>query len=310
MCILTLFISILATFKEHAIDRTPNYSSSKCISDEVIKEVADKLIMTTNKGTKKLAELRKWNTKDYKIKQIHCSDNTHIFLIKANNIYNVIKYVVNANENKNEIKFAHMVQHENIVEVYKTFTPSEYKGYFLIMEPMNYPLLIEDAKKHPKRIKKIVGSIINALKYLKKNRILYNNICFENILIKNVGSEKVYKLCDFTCANVFGCKNTDRSFVFRNNAFTPPEMYVEHTFDEKTDIWMLGRLIKFYQIGKLIDDRCQKSHLSNSAVFARYLLNITEKAKGGSKDSPTVTRCCKIHPENRPSYEEIEGWFS
>ena len=186
----------------------------------------------------------------------------------------------------NEINIHKSLNHSNIIS-FKLYFEEE-KNFFIIMEQCNNSL--EQLIQHRKKITELevqyyIFQIINALKYLHKNKIMHRNLQLSNLFL----SEKlILKVGDFSFA--IKLKNDNiKEFIFGHPNYVAPEMIDgEKGYSYKADIWSLGIIIYKLIIGKFPFESNNKEELFNKIKNDQIIFPedsiISEDAKDLIKD--------------------------
>lgn len=142
---------------------------------------------------------------------------------------------------ENEVKIMSKLKHNNIIELYKTFTKLDH--IYLILEYCENGDLssyIKENKLLENQVNTIFIQIVNGIEYLHVNQILHRDLKPHNILI---GLHNTIKICDFGFACYYN--NIDNSLC-GSPFYMAPEMLRKEKYDIKIDIWSLGILL--YQL--------------------------------------------------------------
>lgn len=241
------------------------------------------------------------------IKLLYVLNDTYVFRFEHKIRNLIFKYKKINNPYSNEVEISRRIErrelnHENIVKIYRSFYNDDKSGYFIVMEAMDCSLSLEYATKNPKEIKKIIKSVTLALQYLQTFNVIHGNISLENILVKTVNNEKIYKICDFSMAqNINQDKTYPKMFVY-TESYVSPETYLYQYYTRTTDIWSLGHVIWFYSKAKYAftsDDE-----IYNKELYSEYLLNKHPKSLTVDR-AAIVNRCCAYNAEDRIGFEAI-----
>jgi len=143
------------------------------------------------------------------------------------------------------------LNHPNIVKCYNSFSNSQTKELFLVMEYCSKGDLqywIKDLRQknnyytNEKFVWKVIRQIASALNYCHENtqgKILHRDIKPANILIDSNGN---VKLGDFGVARQLGANTYQANTSVGTPAYMSPECLKAQPYDEKSDIWSLGCL--------------------------------------------------------------------
>lgn len=104
-------------------------------------------------------------------------------------------------------------------------------------------------------VKKVVGSLCDALYILHSMGIVHRDIKPENVMITNNG---VVKLIDFDAARVFKCGKSADTAIIGTVGYAAPEQMGFAQSDERTDIYALGVLMNVMLTGEHPGKRIHK----------------------------------------------------
>lgn len=132
-------------------------------------------------------------------------------------------------------------EHPNIVKCYDII--DDLDVIYIIMEYCDgndlSSLLIGKQFKD-KYLRYYFGQIINAIKFLRDNKIIHRDMKPKNILLSS--NKKIIKLCDFGFA-----KHVDTlkriTTICGSPLYMAPELYKQESYTESIDIWSLGIIL-------------------------------------------------------------------
>ena len=88
-----------------------------------------------------------------------------------------------------------------------------------------------------------VYQILTAISHLHKHNIMHRQLKLENILFdRNKHTKEVNCIIAGLNSTCQTGENTGIDEVVGSNAYLPPEMVSNHSYDEKVDIWAVGVL--------------------------------------------------------------------
>lgn len=131
--------------------------------------------------------------------------------------------------------------HPNIVECYDVIDDLDVT--YIIMEYCDggdlSSLLIGKQFKNT-YLRYYFGQILNAIKFLRDNKIIHRDMKPKNILLSS--DKKVIKLCDFGFAkHVDSLKRV--TTICGSPLYMAPELYKKESYTESVDIWSLGIIL-------------------------------------------------------------------
>lgn len=131
--------------------------------------------------------------------------------------------------------------HPNIVECYDIIDDLDIT--YIIMEYCDggdlSSLLIGKQFKNT-YLRHYFGQILNAIKFLRENKIIHRDMKPKNILLSS--DKKIIKLCDFGFAkHVDSLKRV--TTICGSPLYMAPELYKKESYTESVDIWSLGIIL-------------------------------------------------------------------
>lgn len=146
-------------------------------------------------------------------------------------------------QNTNEINILRQLKHRNLIEYYDSFV---HKGKFcIIMEYADGGDLSEKIKHSAETGKPIPENDIwhiflelcNALKYIHSKRVIHRDIKSQNIFLTKSGH---VKLGDFGISKLLNNGDDFTNTSIGTPYFLSPEICMGKSYNQKSDIWMLG----------------------------------------------------------------------
>ena len=175
-----------------------------------------------------------------------------------------------------EIKLLYQLSHQNIVKIYDYCYD---KKAWYIMEHIAGVSLDKYIEKTPDAINKIFSQMINVFCYLELKGMCHRDIRPSNILVDN---DSLVKLIDFGFAKIIEGNGTLKEGTpFVNYPQPLPEEMLNSnpSYDNKTEIYFLGRLFEKLINDNKIEDFIYKKILNKMIVYkkeerAQSFLNI------------------------------------
>lgn len=144
-------------------------------------------------------------------------------------------------------------------------------------------------------IKFISACVIQALEFLRKEKIIHRDVCPVNIILD---SDKYFNLIDFSFSIFYENKNVKNLYMNTDLTVTPPEMLNYSEFDYNSDYYRLGSIIyylifktypfairKKYNISDItVDYKDIKNYSFDCIDFMNKLLISNYKKRLGFKD--------------------------
>lgn len=243
--------------------------------------------------------------KAYPVDLIYTLNGVYIFKMTYKRKNVVLKYATYDKYNRNEVKISRTVKHKNIVDIYFSFNLEDRKGYFILMEAMDFALSTDLAKLYPDEIVSIIESVVSALVYLHSLNIIHCDIKLENILVKKVGDRFIYKICDLGGSHYIFNEKLYPPFFTYTETYVAPETLIEGYFTRNTDIWQLGHVVWFYTNQRVLflDD----ANRYDKEAYLKYLTGVNFDFYDGQRIE-IVERCCAREPSMRITFDEILEW--
>ncbi len=144
--------------------------------------------------------------------------------------------------------FLSEIRHENLPEVYDTYTLDD--GYAVLEEYISgasVAEILETGLYTYSGAKKVVLQVCAALEELHDNGIVYRDIKPENIIISDEGR---VKLIDFDAARRFTENKSADTRILGTLGYASPEQYGIVQTDNRSDIYSVGVLLNVMLTGK------------------------------------------------------------
>lgn len=164
------------------------------------------------------------------------SSTKQIFVAKHNTLKVILKKYAKKHTNielLSEINNLQMFDHPNIVKIYDVF--QDFYHVYLVLEYIDGGDLYSLENISEERAKNIFRQALDAVSECHKNNIIHRDIKTENFVITKNG---VCKLIDFDLS----IKKSSELLkdVTGTLDCLPPEMILNHPYNESVDIWCLG----------------------------------------------------------------------
>ncbi|CAG9332760.1 CDPK1_58 [Blepharisma stoltei] len=156
-------------------------------------------------------------------------------------------------DNLDEAKFQKMIEevelvknmdHPNIMRIYEVIETSRF--YYVITELLDGGELFEKLTKQrrftEKQAAKYLRDIMSALNYCHKQGIVHRDIKPENLVFEFPDDNSNLKVIDFAISHKI---NQEEKITVINGTlwYMAPEILIDHTYDEKCDIWSAGVIL-------------------------------------------------------------------
>ena len=238
------------------------------------------------------------------------------------------KYINNPKAKKyldNEISILKAINHPNIVKLIEIKDTSKY--CYIVTEFCNGGSLSNCLEKYQEKnseafpeniVQYIMKQIMDAIRYLHKNKILHRDLKLDNILVnyedendklENNIMKGVIKIIDFGFARYLKNEelaystlgspiNMDPGILQKLNKISN---YSDYGYDEKADIWSLGTICYELLIGKTTFDSGSMKELLQKVNRGNYFL-----PKTLSKETVSFLNCMlQYDPKKRLSAEKL-----
>ena len=238
------------------------------------------------------------------------------------------KYMNNPKAKKyldNEISILKAINHPNIVKLIEIKDTSKY--CYIVTEFCNGGSLSNCLEKYQEKnseafpeniVQYIMKQIMDAIRYLHKNKILHRDLKLDNILVnyedendklENNIMKGVIKIIDFGFARYLKNEelaystlgspiNMDPGILQKLNKISN---YSDYGYDEKADIWSLGTICYELLIGKTTFDSGSMKELLQKVNRGNYFL-----PKTLSKETVSFLNCMlQYDPKKRLSAEKL-----
>ena len=97
------------------------------------------------------------------------------------------------------------------------------------------------------QIKFVSACVIQALIYLRKQKIIHRDIMMKNILMDK---DRYFNIIDFSFSINYKDKDNINNYMVTYNRVSPPEMLKQSKYDYNSDYYRLGSII-YYLIFKI-----------------------------------------------------------
>lgn len=203
------------------------------------------------------------------------------------------------NNFKNEIKLLHLLYHKNIVRIFNYHLyPKNYTGY-IIMEYVKGTNINDYIKNNPEKINDIFVQVLEGFKYLEDNKILHRDIRNNNILVTLDGSVKII---DFGFGKKIEFSEDDKKSITLNWIAESPSEFYNNKYDNKTELYFIGKLFE-----KIIIDNDIQNFLYKDILKLMIVNNYDERIESFNSILKTIS---KIQFESPDKFENTEELFS
>lgn len=140
------------------------------------------------------------------------------------------------------------IKNENLSEIYNVSRSD--KGIIVLEEfidGITVGEVLQSGLYNENGVKKVVGSLCDALYILHSMGIVHRDIKPENVMITNSG---VVKLIDFDAARIFKSGKSADTTIIGTIGYAAPEQMGFAQSDERTDIYALGVLLNVMLTGE------------------------------------------------------------
>lgn len=184
-----------------------------------------------------------------------------------------------------EIKLMFDASHNNIIRIYNYYLYPEYTTGYIIMEYIEGNIISDYLAKNTENINSIFEQVINAFQYLENRKIIHRDIRDTNIMVTDDGTVKVI---DFGFGKKIEYEVDKYKSISLNWWCDTPDEFIDELYDEKTEIYFIGKLfeqiIKDYNIESFlyIDElrsmivKDPKSRIDSFSVIASSILTKTK----------------------------------
>ncbi len=202
-----------------------------------------------------------------------------------------------------EIKIHRSLNHPSIVKFEHVFEDSE--NVYILLEMCTNQTL-KDLCKRRKRISEFeaqyyVFQIVNALKYLNKNRVIHRDLKLGNLFL----NEKLkIKLGDFGLAAKLDFDNEKRHTVCGTPNYLAPEVLsnrVGHSYE--VDIWSLGVVLYAMVVGKPPFETPEVKMTYEK--IRKGIYSFPEQVRLSDKVKDLITKIFNLDPSKRPNLDQI-----
>ena len=173
----------------------------------------------------------------------------------------------------------------------------------IVMEHINgwnLQSIVENLELEERVIATLCKSILQSLQQVHALHIIHRDIKCGNIMLSKEGETK---LIDFGYATFCPENGFIRSGKIGSMFWMAPEVSQGKAYNEKSDIWSFGIMVMEMFLG---DPPYFTSGESNESIAYRLALGDIPKVDSMSSElQEFVERCLSVHPEDRPSAEEL-----
>ena len=184
-----------------------------------------------------------------------------------------------------EIKLMYDSNHENIIRIYSYYTYPAMKTGYILMEYIEGENIAIYIKNNPEQINNVFEQLISGFKYLEEHKIIHRDIRDSNILITKDG---IVKIIDFGFGKKIEFESDKYKSVSLNWWCETPNEFENEIYDEKTEIYFVGKLfekiIKTNGIGNFLyieelNKMIQKESEKRINSFSEIYTSIFKKIK-------------------------------
>ena len=173
----------------------------------------------------------------------------------------------------------------------------------IVMEHINgwnLQSIVENLELEERVIATLCKSILQSLQQVHALHIIHRDIKCGNIMLSKEGETK---LIDFGYATFCPENGFIRSGKIGSMFWMAPEVSQRKAYNEKSDIWSFGIMVMEMFLG---DPPYFTSGESNESIAYRLVQGDIPKVDSMSSElQEFVERCLSVHPEDRPSAEEL-----
>lgn len=185
-----------------------------------------------------------------------------------------------------EIKLMFDANNTNIIRIYNYYLYPEYKTGFIIMEYVEGDIISKYLSENTENINSVFEQVINAFKYLENNHILHRDIRDTNIMVTKEG---IVKIIDFG----FGKKIEYEADKFKSISLNwwcdIPDEFESELYDEKTEIYFIGKLFE-----QIIKDYSIESFIYNNELRSMIVKDPKTRVESFNSISDTILTKSKL----------------
>ena len=233
--------------------------------------------------------------KVYLAKDIEKSERCAVKLLSSKSEFGK-KYIANEIETMKTVK--HIPGVIQYIDSYK-----KQESTHIVMEHINgwnLQSIVENLELEERVIATLCKSILQSLQQVHALHIIHRDIKCGNIMLSKEGETK---LIDFGYATFCPENGFIRSGKIGSMFWMAPEISQGKAYNEKSDIWSFGIMVMEMFLG---DPPYFTSGESNESIAYRLAQGDIPKVDSMSSElQEFVERCLFVHPEDRPSAEEL-----
>ena len=182
------------------------------------------------------------------------------------------------------------------------------KNFFIVLEYLDGRDLFEFMNRNfmnEAKAKKILYSILRAVKYLHNFGIVHRDIKLENIMMTSKdGHQALPKLIDFGLSKIFMVdeKSNDK---FGTIAYCPPEILLGKDHWSTADVWSLGICLHVILTNRVPFVSLDKKQTVKNIIEQKLNFNQMGWYRISNQAKDLVNRMLDKNPETRPSVERV-----
>jgi tRNA A-37 threonylcarbamoyl transferase component Bud32 len=213
---------------------------------------------------------------------------------------------------KSEIEILRCCRHQNILTYIDFFEDRD--NIYLVSELMESGdltnILHNESLMEENDIKRIMLQIGSGLKYLHEYGIIHRDLKPQNILVKKIGNNYVYKIADFGLSKVMGFNETANDCL-GTIYFSPPELIRKKKYNNKVDVWSLGIILFFLIYGTIpFADEVDTKTIARRICFEEIVFPKHRNVSNECND--ILVKCLSKNSEERVSIFDFlnHKWFN
>ena len=205
---------------------------------------------------------------------------------------------------ENELKLLQSLKHPNLISALEIIRTPSY--IYIISEYCgggDLEAFINNSGQVPAELaKKWFKSIVEALSYLRTQRIIHRDIKLANILLTSRNSESAQvKICDFGFSKNLG-KFSLTSTKLGTPTYMAPEIFEGKNYSFKVDVWSLGLLLYEMLYG---NSPFNCSNLAQLLSVQKKPIKFPASDNVSQSAIDLIKLMCQVLPDNRPDYSRI-----